>query len=782
MPSEVIALKYRPKSFEDLIGQETVSNTLSLALNTGKLSHAYLFSGLRGSGKTSTARIFAKAMLCDIGTTSKPCEMCENCLNANANKHPDIIELDAASHRGIDDIRDLIEQSKYSPIMGRFKIFIVDEAHMITPQAFNAFLKTLEEPNAFVKFILATTDPLKVPSTVLSRTQHFRFKNIAQQSIIDRVSYILGEEGVEFDKDALPILARAGKGSMRDTLTLLDQAILFGKNNLTVASVTQMLGLIDTQTIDDIFALVLSKNLTELKKQILYLQEYELETVIDEFCVFLEERLFENDERFNVVLIDRFFRILSDAKHLLFLNSPESFVLTLMMFKFIEAMKLKDISNIIEELEKTTTTSNQQANTTNTATQISQQIIPPATPVAPQISMPTAPRTAPPVAANNHDILFKQLLTKIHDQNADIGECFAEGIAFVSFENGVLLLENNITNEECKKLFRVFSGKIRQLIKDVFGIHTKLDFASKREMNAIAPTMPTAPVAQAPEIAQTVIQNAPQEIAPPHPPQETPQAITPSYETVQPVSPIVTTPVNEPTAQIVVPTEPTPEVMAAPTIPVETATPTVSTHEPIIQTPIVDIPSDIPVPEYLQNMESEDFEDNETTMQIPIELAQALPNEDPTPPQAAPIAKPEPIAAPIPEPAPVATPKPIFAPPSTPEPVSIPTPTPVVASEPVFVPMPEPTPIPTPTLIAAPIPEPAPVAMPTPAPTPIHKPAATSPIATPIQPPSVSVTPQTQPNTLNEEPPVSNIKSHPIMQKTISLFGLEESDIKINNK
>ena len=739
MPSEVIALKYRPKSFEDLIGQETVSNTLSLALNTGKLSHAYLFSGLRGSGKTSTARIFAKAMLCDIGTTSKPCEMCENCLNANVNKHPDIIELDAASHRGIDDIRDLIEQSKYSPIMGRFKIFIVDEAHMITPQAFNAFLKTLEEPNAFVKFILATTDPLKVPSTVLSRTQHFRFKNIAQQSIIDRVSYILGEESVEFDKDALPILARAGKGSMRDTLTLLDQAILFGKNNLTVASVTQMLGLIDSQTIDNIFALVLSKNLPELKKQILYLQEYELETVIDEFCVFLEEKLFENDERFNVVLIDRFFRILSDAKHLLFINSPESFVLTLMMFKFIEAMKLKNISNIIEELEKTTTTSNQQANTTNTAAQISQQIIPQATqteaaaPIStPQAIAPTTPQT-PPLDTNNNDALFKQLLTKIHDRNAQIGECFAEGIAFVSFENGVLLLENNITNEECKKLFRVFSGEIRKLIKDVFGIQTKLDFASKREMSAVTSSAPTQPITppqemiQEPvhdivqEAPQEVVQNTPQEIAPTPPAQEAPQAPqapTPSYEEVTPVVPATIIPVSEPSVQITVPTEPVPEIAPTPVMPTEPTPP--PSLEPTAETPAPYTTEEAPIPEYLQNIDSEEEEDEyETTMQIPSELSKALPREDAVPP----APKPTPTVAPIP------------------------------VSKPISTPTPKPTPPP----------------IPTPPPQPVAKPI-------------VATTPQTQPNQPKEEPPVSDIKNHPIMQQTMSLFGLEESDIEINNK
>jgi len=178
--SLALARKYRPATFDDLIGQDSVSQTLSLALDGNRLSHAYLFSGLRGSGKTSTARIFAKALLCEEGTTSHPCGLCTHCVMAAENRHMDIIEMDAASNRGIDDIKDLIEHTKYKPSSARYKIFIIDEVHMLTTQAFNALLKTLEEPPDFVKFILATTDPLKLPATILSRTQHFRFKKIPQ--------------------------------------------------------------------------------------------------------------------------------------------------------------------------------------------------------------------------------------------------------------------------------------------------------------------------------------------------------------------------------------------------------------------------------------------------------------------------------------------------------------------------------------------------------------------------------------------------------------------------
>ena len=194
--SQVLALKYRPKSFDGLIGQNSVTQTLTLALNQNRLSHAYLFSGLRGSGKTSTARIFSKALICEKGPTATPCEECENCKMANENRHIDIIEMDAASSRKIDDIRELIEHTKYKPNSARFKIFIIDEVHMLTKEAFNALLKTLEEPPEYVKFILATTDPLKLPPTILSRTQHFRFKQIGEKDVVNHLSHILNLEDV----------------------------------------------------------------------------------------------------------------------------------------------------------------------------------------------------------------------------------------------------------------------------------------------------------------------------------------------------------------------------------------------------------------------------------------------------------------------------------------------------------------------------------------------------------------------------------------------------------
>lgn len=350
LEKRVLALKYRPHRFEDLVGQSTVSQTLSLALDSDRLSHAYLFSGLRGSGKTSTARIMAKALLCSNGPTSKPCEVCDNCKSANSNRHLDIIEMDAASNRGIDDIKDLIEHTKYKPSSARFKVFIIDEVHMLTTQAFNALLKTLEEPPGFVKFILATTDPLKLPATILSRTQHFRFNKIATSDVIHHLAHILNEENINYEKDALEILARTGQGSLRDTLTLLDQAIIFSKGRINTTSVVDMLGLIDPKLMDNIFSIILNKG--DINQIIKDLESYEVSQICDEMTIYLKDKMLSRDTKFDLLLFDRFFRILSDAKHLLAINSDGGFVLILTFMKMIEATNLKTIDDIINQVEK----------------------------------------------------------------------------------------------------------------------------------------------------------------------------------------------------------------------------------------------------------------------------------------------------------------------------------------------------------------------------------------------------------------------------------------------
>ncbi|MCI7447669.1 DNA polymerase III subunit gamma/tau [Campylobacter sp.] len=337
---QALALKYRPKSFYELIGQEAIKENLIHALDSGRLGHAYLFSGLRGSGKTSSARIFAKDLLCERGVGSHACESCASCNSANEGRHMDIIEMDAASHRKIEDIRDLIEQTRYAPVSGRFKIFIIDEAHMLTKEASNAFLKTLEEPPAYIKFILATTDPLKLPATILSRTQHFRFKAISHELIVKHLEDILIKEQISFESDALKIIARSGSGSLRDTLTLLDQAIIFCGGAISTHGVTDMLGLLDPRRIDEILSTAQKGSHEELCALIKSLEDSDAEMVINELIASLKERFLEPRHEFSLLIFERFFKILSEAKNMLGSGADPAFVLYIALFSMRNAFDI----------------------------------------------------------------------------------------------------------------------------------------------------------------------------------------------------------------------------------------------------------------------------------------------------------------------------------------------------------------------------------------------------------------------------------------------------------
>lgn len=475
--SEVLARKYRPSNFDELIGQETISQTLSLALDSKRLSHAYLFSGLRGSGKTSTARIFAKALICENGVSHNPCGVCQNCILALENRHMDIVEMDAASSRKIDDIRDLIEQTKYKPASARFKIFIIDEVHMLTKEAFNALLKTLEEPPSYVKFILATTDPLKLPATILSRTQHFRFKSIATKKIVDHIAHILNLEEIEYESDALEILARSGNGSLRDTLTLLDQAIIYSKNHVDVNTVTDMLGLVDPKFIMDLFSAVFAKDYAKLVEFTKILEDYEAEMVVDELIVYLKERMYNQDALFSTLVIERFFRILSDSKYLFSINADGSFVLSLIFFKMVEALRIKEVDQMIESLQKEIQ-----------RPQISSVKIEPYESVLEETDKPEdiqldaiQPENKQETSEPQEELklpnlsleMFGELKQSIKDRNAPLGVCFEESISFISYVDETLTWES-CANEECKKVLTHGFSVIKHLVRDIFGFETKI--------------------------------------------------------------------------------------------------------------------------------------------------------------------------------------------------------------------------------------------------------------------------------------------------------------------
>jgi DNA polymerase-3 subunit gamma/tau len=532
--SLALARKYRPATFEDLIGQESVSQTLSLALEGDRLSHAYLFSGLRGSGKTSTARIFAKALLCEKGSTSHPCGICTHCVMAIENSHMDIIEMDAASNRGIDDIKDLIEHTKYKPSSARYKIFIIDEVHMLTNQAFNALLKTLEEPPDFVKFILATTDPLKLPATILSRTQHFRFKKIPQNLVLKHLEHILDLENIEYERDALDIIARSGAGSLRDSLTLMDQAIVYSKNFVDVNTVTGMLGIIEPSHLETLLSDIMAKETTKILDFIKMAADYEAEMILDELTLYLKDLLLNGKSKFSPMIIERFFRVISESKSLLSLGSDSEFVLSLALFKMMESLEIKDIDTMIRGLEQelkgvevseimVTTPSPDLSMSPEVITITEDEIIAtlpinsasktepiiqkevevpspvtqeriiedtPESPIAEEIksSVEVEANTKPAVtqsstpAINPYQKTFDTLVKKLYDRDYELGSCFERNIAFESFADNKLTWGSMAEGED-KKMLITHWGLIKMFVKDIFGFETKIVNMSKKKVN-----------------------------------------------------------------------------------------------------------------------------------------------------------------------------------------------------------------------------------------------------------------------------------------------------------
>lgn len=260
MSYQVLARKWRPRTFEDMVGQEHVLQALIHALENQRLHHAYLFTGTRGVGKTTIGRLLARCLNCETGITPRPCGTCSSCVEIQEGRFVDLIEIDAASRTGVDDMRELTDNVQYAPSRGRYKVYLIDEVHMLTNQSFNAFLKTLEEPPEHVKFLLATTDPQKLPVTVLSRCLQFNLKRMTPEHIAGHLTHVLTAEQIPFEEPALWLLARAADGSMRDALSLTDQAIAFGNQKLSASDVSSMLGTIDQQDIERIVSSLVDRD------------------------------------------------------------------------------------------------------------------------------------------------------------------------------------------------------------------------------------------------------------------------------------------------------------------------------------------------------------------------------------------------------------------------------------------------------------------------------------------------------------------------------------------
>jgi DNA polymerase-3 subunit gamma/tau len=461
------------------------------------------------------------------------------------NSHMDIIEMDAASNRGIDDIKDLIEHTKYKPSSARYKIFIIDEVHMLTNQAFNALLKTLEEPPDFVKFILATTDPLKLPATILSRTQHFRFKKIPQNLVLKHLEHILNLENIEYERDALDIIARSGAGSLRDSLTLMDQAIVYSKNFVDVNTVTGMLGIIEPSHLEALLSDIMAKDTTKVLDFIKMAADYEAEMILDELTLYLKELLLNGKGKFSPMIIERFFRVISESKSLLSLGSDSEFVLSLALFKMMESLEIKDIDTMIRGLEQelkgvevseimVTTPSQDLSAPSEVITITEEEIVatlpatkePKAEPVAeekapeasPEITEPSVikqendvrvnPRVAPgqtPVsvptqnieesinepevtqpstpAINPHQKTFDALVKKLYDRDYDLGACFERNISFENFEDNKLTWGSMAEGAD-KKMLITHWGLINMFVKDIFGFDTKIINMPKKKVDA----------------------------------------------------------------------------------------------------------------------------------------------------------------------------------------------------------------------------------------------------------------------------------------------------------
>lgn len=463
--SRVLALKYRPKKFSDLIGQESVSQTISLGLKSGKLSHAYLFSGLRGSGKTSTARIFAKALVCEKAPVSEPCGECAGCLLAEEGRHLDIIEMDAASNRGIDDIRQLIESTKYKPAQAKHKIYIIDEVHMLSTPAFNALLKTLEEPPAYVKFILATTDPIKLPPTILSRTIHFRFKKIGHQDVVEHLKHILDKENIPYEEEALDYIARNGSGSLRDTLTLLDQTIVFSKGFVSKDSIVELLGAVNPDKISELFGLITDKNREGVIAFIKEFEDYEAENVINEIIEFLKNSISQKNRTIPLYILERFFRIAISSKELLFIGADGGFVLTLTLLKMIEAMEIEDIESLISKYESEVDFSD--------ASQAPKKI---------DESTKEESAKLEPIKQAAVKSKWEKLIEALYDRSYEIGETFEKSISFVSYESPTLTWISGAEGEQ-KELLIKYYAQIKHIVQEIYGLDTVI--AVKKEESAV---------------------------------------------------------------------------------------------------------------------------------------------------------------------------------------------------------------------------------------------------------------------------------------------------------
>ncbi|MBO0724878.1 MAG: DNA polymerase III subunit gamma/tau [Blastocatellia bacterium] len=376
MSYQVIARKYRPQSFADLTGQEHISRTLGNALDQRRLHHAYLFSGVRGTGKTTTARILAKGLNCHLGVTSRPCLQCPSCVEIASGASLDVLEIDAASNTGVDNVRDvIINNIAMAPARDRYKVFVIDEVHMLSTSAFNALLKTLEEPPSHVVFIMATTELHKVPDTILSRCQQFEFRQIPTEKIFQRLREIAAGEGVKISDSALREVARAGAGSLRDAQSAFDQVIAFSGDQIAEEDVTTALGLVSAATLGRFVEAIADRKTAEILNLVeeVFVRGYDLRNFTRELNAYLRhllviksgisesdllgvtdvevDRLKQLSSRFSEEDLVRLFHLLAETEKEIKDSPYPRFQLEIGMVKLAHATRLKTLDELIKRLE-----------------------------------------------------------------------------------------------------------------------------------------------------------------------------------------------------------------------------------------------------------------------------------------------------------------------------------------------------------------------------------------------------------------------------------------------
>lgn len=417
---EVIARKWRPQAFQNLVGQSHIAQTLSNALKSGRIPHALLFTGPRGTGKTSSARIFAKALRCPNAENFVPCQTCADCKDIAQGRHMDVIEIDGASNNGVDSIRELRESVAFAPTSGKYKIYIIDEVHMLSASAFNALLKTLEEPPPHVVFILATTEVQKIPNTILSRCQRFDFRMISQKEISEHLAKICKDENIEYEESALWLISRQAKGSMRDSQSLLEQIVTYADGKVTTENVTASLGLVQRELVNEVVQAIVEKNLPQLQTAIarfsisgcdpalfieelleqwrnglmIKIQAHKMNVPVD-----LPDSEIQWLEKISASISEEDFHLLFDitlkGSQLLVRATEPRLALEMLLLKLSSAPRVVFLSSLINQPTINQSPINQQSAHQATTPQRAQR---PATPM-PSASTPAPTQTAAPTAA-----------------------------------------------------------------------------------------------------------------------------------------------------------------------------------------------------------------------------------------------------------------------------------------------------------------------------------------------------------------------------------------------